>query len=105
MNEEIKREITLEEAQIKCAELADQYEAMCKLADDLQKKEEEKRYLDLEHQKSARKKEIDEARKAVDEAQEHWSKLMQAYRNDYGYFYSKHSNEDVVSKLFDFFMI
>ena len=105
MNEEAKREMTLEEVQIKCAELADQYESMRKLADDLQKKEEKKRYLDLEHQRSARKKEIDEARKVLDEAQERWSKLMQAFRNDYGYFYTNHNNDNFVSKMIDFFMI
>lgn len=102
---EDKREMTLEEVQIKCAELADQYEAMCKLADDLQKKSEEEKRLELERQRAARKREIDDARKALDAAQEHWSKLMQAFRDDYGYFYVNHNAEDCVAKMIDFFLI
>ena len=31
--------------------------------------------------------------------------LMQAFRNDYGYFYTNHNNDNFVSKMIDFFMI
>lgn len=103
--EDNKREMTLEEVQIECARLAEQYDAMRKLADDLQKKSEEEKRLELERQRATRKREIDEARKALDAAQEHWSKLMQAFRDDYGYFYVNHNGEDCLSKMIDFFLI
>lgn len=94
-----KREMTIEEAEAKCAELADQYEAACKYADELKRKRDEDRRAELKLQFAKRKEEIDSVLA-------HLKKLREDFQKDYGYDYVLHKVEEYpfVSKLFDFFM-
>lgn len=98
--EDNKRELTLEEAEAKCAELADKYEAACRYADELKRQRDEERRAELKMQRARRQEEIDTVRA-------HLNQLLKDFYNDYGYYYINHKAEDYpfVNKLVDFFTI
>ena len=99
MDNEIKREMTIEEAEAKCAELADKYEVACRYADELKRQRDEERRAELKLQRAKRQEEIDTVRA-------HLNQLMKDFYKDYGYYYVSTKSEDypLINKFVDFFM-
>lgn len=95
---EEKRELTLEELEAKCAELADAYESMCKRVDELKAKQEKEKREKLKSEETERRKEIDDLYAIL-------AKLMHDFYVDYGYYPVPKSNSFVpINKIFDFFV-
>lgn len=96
---EEKRELTLEEIEAKCTELADAYESMCKRADELRVKQEKERREKLKNEEAERRKEIEELQEVLGE-------LMRDFYKDYGYHVTSKKSGAYVSfdKVFDFFV-
>lgn len=97
---EEKRELTLEEIEARCAELADAYESMCKRAEELRIKEEKERHAKLKNEEAERRKEIEELQDVL-------GKLMSDFYKDYGYYVVTTKPDDYlpINKIIDFFVI
>lgn len=98
MCNEFKNDMTIEEAEARCAELADKYEAACRYADELKRQRDEEKRTELKAQRAKRQEEIDAVRT-------HLVQLIKDFYQDYGYYYVTHKSDDypIISKLFDFF--
>ena len=72
-----KKELTVEELTKACTEAKESWEALCEQLNKVKQEEEDRKRAQLALEKESRKK-------AVDDAYEHYNKLLKDYIKDYG---------------------
>lgn len=99
MNNETNKEFTLAELEAQMAQMCKEQEALRTIIEAKKRDEEERKKTQLLNEQAARKK-------ALDEAGEHYRKLLTEYIKDYGTYEVKRTAEEIpvaFGKLFDFF--
>ena len=99
MNTENNKEFTIEELEAQMTKICAEQDALRRIIEKKKRDEEELKKAQLQMDQEKRKK-------ALDEAGEHYRKLLTEYIKDYGTYEVKRTAEEIpatVGKLFDFF--